>query len=248
MAIINTGMNTGINLIKRTTTVRQLRTAFTLIELLVVLSIIALLSALLLPAINSIRASAQMMVCANNQRGAGAALLAIAADDKGRLPWGNFGPAGKPFSWPTAINQFDNTLRFTCPAAAIKSGNLHFTGNLQVLSRRNFGYGPFRQVTTAETNGAVMLFDAGQQASGNTFPSSENMGLTFYFLDNPWLSPALQNDVALPVANNGNFMVYNRHSARRANVLFADGRWACMASTAMYNRDFRILANGRKYW
>lgn len=234
-------MNTGI-INSRSTA------AFTLIELLVVMSIIAILVAMLMPAINSIRSSAKMMVCANNQRGAGAALLAIAGDDKGRLPWGNFGPTGKPFSWPTAINQFDSTLRFTCPAAAIKTGNLHYTGNMQVLSRRGFGYGPFRQVTTAEVGTAVMLFDAGQQASGNTFPSSENMGLTFYFLDNPWLSPAMHNDTALPMGTDGNFKVYNRHSARRANFLFADGRWQCLSSTSMYNRDFRIVANGRKYW
>ena len=63
-----------------------MRKAFTLIELLVVISIIALLIAILLPALSKARDTAKKTQCLINQRQLTVASLAFAADSDGQLP------------------------------------------------------------------------------------------------------------------------------------------------------------------
>ena len=55
--------------------------AFTLIELLVVISIIALLIAILLPALNSARGAVRLMTCLSSQRQIGIALKVYAVEN-----------------------------------------------------------------------------------------------------------------------------------------------------------------------
>ena len=60
--------------------------AFTLVELLVVVAIIALLLAILLPALGRVREQARRAVCASNQRQLARSVLTYASDDRGRFP------------------------------------------------------------------------------------------------------------------------------------------------------------------
>lgn len=61
------------------------RRAFTLIELLIVIAIIALLIAILLPALGDARRSGRMAVCATNMKQIGTGAFSYAADHKDRI-------------------------------------------------------------------------------------------------------------------------------------------------------------------
>jgi prepilin-type N-terminal cleavage/methylation domain-containing protein len=69
---------------------RNTKTAFTLVELLVVIAIIALLLSILLPALSKVRESAKTVVCSNNLRQIGVAMMMYVENNNGKTmadPW-----------------------------------------------------------------------------------------------------------------------------------------------------------------
>lgn len=83
---------------------------FTLIELLVVISIIALLMALIVPALRKVRDQAKLAVCASNQRQLVFGLTAYAADNDQKLPPSHLERKGSSFgfTWANHINYHCN--------------------------------------------------------------------------------------------------------------------------------------------
>ena len=63
------------------------RRAFTLIELLVVISVIAILMAILMPALQRVRAQAQLTICRNNLRNYGLTGRMYSDDNRGEFPF-----------------------------------------------------------------------------------------------------------------------------------------------------------------
>ena len=99
------------------------RRGFTLIELLVVIAIIAILAALLLPALSKSKQRAWATACNSNLRQIGLGLRMFADDDNELFPesgstiyWGATDPATGKASWMEQVSSYvGNTNAYNCP-------------------------------------------------------------------------------------------------------------------------------------
>ena len=97
---------------------------FTLIELLVVIAIIAVLAAMLLPALGNARDMAKRSFCAGNQRQVATAILSYAGDCDSFVPYGGGfywgGPKATPTTaWDNLFSSYVTVKTTDCPTLPV---------------------------------------------------------------------------------------------------------------------------------
>jgi prepilin-type N-terminal cleavage/methylation domain-containing protein/prepilin-type processing-associated H-X9-DG protein len=185
---------------------------FTLIELLVVIAIIAILAALVLPALYRAKQAVHTTTCLNNLRQWGLATQIFVADNQDLLPQDG-GPNGNSIEhgW---YNDLPKAIGLRCYAempwhtnAAIEPGRCLWI--CPANARRSNGTNLFHYTLNEHVNGP----GAGAQRKFSSIPQTAR---TVWLFDNGKLAGVAQeNNVHTNLHNRGaNFTFLDGHSAR----------------------------------
>jgi prepilin-type N-terminal cleavage/methylation domain-containing protein/prepilin-type processing-associated H-X9-DG protein len=110
------------------------KAGFTLVELLVVISIIALLMAVLLPALNRARGQAQTIVCASNLKNYGTALFMYADTNNDKAPFS--------FSWLYSMDTIMPTASTVSPIGTAMAADKKKKGGVPQECRWHYDLDP----------------------------------------------------------------------------------------------------------
>jgi prepilin-type N-terminal cleavage/methylation domain-containing protein/prepilin-type processing-associated H-X9-DG protein len=232
------------------------RRGFTMVELLVVIAVLAILAALLLPALASATAKVRRASCLSNLRQAGMAIRMYADEHEGRIP---YGPKAPPFISPASFYPSTGT-----PTSLLSIYNGEPVG-LGLLLRAYLADAPrvlFCPGSDQPLDASTELARVGVgQAQGSYYyrhggntrlfddpaeplpphPQLDHLGLNRR--DRPVRALAIDTQfLAPPALESFNVKPRTHHQRRFVNILFADG-----GAVSRSNNDGRFLVDVQDY-
>jgi len=190
---------------------RSQTAAFTVLELLVVISIIAILAALLLPALSKTKAKANRISCLNNLKQIGAASHLFANEHGDKFAMEVSTNHGGSLEYNRAAPKIDGSVAFSFRNFQVMSNEL---GNTKILVCRS-------DKRPAATNFATLADVNVSYFTGlNADPGRPNSVLA-----GDWnLTNSITESATATAAAEFNFTWTKLVHEERGNVLFADGR------------------------